>query len=246
MRFNEPIVYVSDIDEDRFGIKIAKALRVTLENLPEIMGFCRSNNVIMLIARCSTNDFPALHSMEREGFCLMDTLLYYSVDLKNVPNLVNTGEVSIRNVQSGEEDKVKAIADEAFRGYFGHYHADERLDNAKCDEVYVSWAVYSCISHDFADEVLVAELNGRVVGFATLRINSPDESEGVLFCVDSSAQRMGIYRSFMIQGMRWSVSKGMKSMVVSTQLINTRVQKVWTRLGFEIRDSYYTLHKWFD
>ena len=133
-----------------------------------------------------------------------------------------------------------------FEGTYGHYHADERLDNSKCDEVYVSWAVSSCVSRDFADEVLVAELNGRVVGFATLRINSPDESEGVLFCVDSSAQRMGVYRSFMIHGMRWSVSKRMRSMVVSTQLINTPVQKVWTRLGFAIGDSYYTLHKWFD
>ena len=176
----------------------------------------------------------------------MDTLVYYSIDLINTRIFSDNGKVTIRKVRLGEEDRVKAVAGEAFRGYYGHYHADERLDDFKCDEVYISWAVNSCVSRDFADEVLVAELNGRVVGFATLRINSSDESEGVLFCVDSSAQRMGIYRSFMIHGMRWSVSKGMRNMVVSTQLINTRVQKVWTRLGFAIRNSYYTFHKWFD
>jgi len=246
MSLNEQIVYISDIDEDRFGIRTAKALKVTVDNLPEIMDFCRDNNVMMLIARCPVNNFSTIHAMEREDFLLMDTLVYYSIDLKNTPISSDAGKVTIRKVRLGEEDKVKTIAGEAFQGYYGHYHADERLDNSKCDEVYVSWAVNSCVSRDFADEVLVAELNGGIVGFATLRINSSDESEGVLFCVDSSAQRMGIYRSFMIHGMRWSVSKGMRNMVVSTQLINTRVQKVWTRLGFGIRDSYYTFHKWFD
>ena len=85
MILNEKIVYVSDIDEDRFGIRIAKAFKVTSDNLPAIMDFCRDNSVMMLIARCPTNDFRAIHAMEREDFRLMDTLVYYSTDLTNTP-----------------------------------------------------------------------------------------------------------------------------------------------------------------
>lgn len=246
MDLNKEIVCISDIDEERFGIRTAKSFNVTANNLEKIKVFCHDNNVKMLIARCPTNDFSAVHAMEREGFLLMDTLVYYFRDLTNIQLPLDTGKVMIRQLRSGEVDEIGAVAADAFRGYFGHYHADERLDNSKCDEVYISWAVNSCVSHDFADEVLVADLDGRVVGFATLRIRGSGESEGVLFCVDSSAQGLKIYRSFIIRGLEWSVSKGMRSMVVKTQLINIAVQKVWIRLGFEISGSYYTFHKWFD
>ena len=246
MGLDRQIVYISDIDKDRFGIKTAKSVKVTADNLPKIMKFCRNNNVEMLIVRCPANDFPAVHAMEREGFQLMDTLVYYSRDLANTPIPSDTAKVTIRKIRSGEESKVKVVAAEAFRGYFGHYHADERLDNSKCDEVYTSWAANSCVSRNFADEVLVAELNSIIVGFATLRMNDSAESEGVLFCVDSSVHRMGIYRSFMIRGMEWSLSKSARRMVVSTQFINIAVQKVWVRLGFEPIRGYYTFHKWFD
>jgi GNAT superfamily N-acetyltransferase len=84
------------------------------------------------------------------------------------------------------------------------------------------------------------------VGFATLRLNNPEEGEGVLFGVGPLAQGQGIYRSFMIHGMEWCLQQGMTRMVVSTQITNIAVQKVWTRLGFEPSHAYYTFHKWFD
>jgi GNAT superfamily N-acetyltransferase len=120
------------------------------------------------------------------------------------------------------------------------------LDPVKCDEAYISWALRSCVSREAADEVLVADSSGRIVGFATLRMNNSEEAEGVLFCVASSAQRRGIYRSLMIHGMEWCMSKAAKRMIVSTQITNVAVQKVWIRLGFEPSHAWYTLHKWFD
>jgi GNAT superfamily N-acetyltransferase len=109
----------------------------------------------------------------------------------------------------------------------------------------MSWAVRSCVSKDVANEVLIAERDGRVVGFATLRINSPQEGEGVLFGVAPEAQGLGIYRSFMLSGMQWCRQQGVQRMLVSTQITNIAVQKVWCRVGFEPSHSYYTFHKWF-
>jgi GNAT superfamily N-acetyltransferase len=91
--------------------------------------------------------------------------------------------------------------------------------------------------------LLVACSDGSIVGFATLRLNSQEEGEGVLFGVDPSAQGRGVYRSFMIRAMEWFVSKGATRMVVSTQVTNAAVQRVWTRIGFEPSDAYYTSHK---
>lgn len=245
MSLGKQIVYISDIDEVRFGIRIAKSFTVTVDNLPKIIDFCRDNNVKMLIARCPANAFPTIHTMEREGFLLMDTLVYYSRDLTTTPIPSHTGKVTIRQIRSGEEDEVKVVAAESFRGYLGHYHADERLDNSKCDEVYISWAVNSCVSRDFADEVLVA-VGHRILGFISLRLNTPEESEVGLVCVDSSAQRGGFSRSLLTGAMRWCVLRGTKRLVISTQIINVSSQKAFTQMGFALRDSYYTFHKWFD
>jgi GNAT superfamily N-acetyltransferase len=239
-------VRLSTIDEARFGFRTAIASQVPRGALSDLMNFCHSNSVVLLIARCLTTELQTVQTMERKGFLLMDTLVYYAQDLVKHPIPQDTAQVKVRSVQPGEEHAVKAVAAESFREYFGHYHADERLDRAKCDAIYPDWALRSCVSRDVADEVLVAELSGSVVGFATLRLNSAEEGEGVLFGIAPQAQRRGIYRSFMIQGMNWCLSKGARRMVVSTQITNVAVQKVWVRIGFEPSHAWYTLHKWFD
>jgi hypothetical protein len=45
--------------------------------------------------------------------------------------------------------------------------------------------------------------------------------------------------------MAWCASRGAARMMVSTQINNVAVQKVWARLGFEPNYAYYTFHKWF-
>jgi GNAT superfamily N-acetyltransferase len=246
MNLSSQQVFLSSIDEERFGIRTAKAPNVTLDILPSVIEFCHANNVTLLIARTLTSELPVAQAMERNGFNLMDTLVYYLRDLKKKPIPSMIGDVLIHAIRPGEEEKVKLVAAESFRGYFGHYHADPRLDSTKCDETYVSWAVRSCLSHGVADEVLVADSQGNVIGFATLRLNSPEEGEGVLFAVAPSAQRRGIYRQMLIGGMEWCLSNEATRMILSTQIINVAVQKVWMRVGFEPSHSYYTFHKWFD
>jgi len=155
------------------------------------------------------------------------------------------GQAAVRTIAPGDASPVRAIAAAAFSGYGGHYHADPRLDDEQCDEVYADWAERSCVSKDVADEVLVAELDGQIVGFVTMRFNSDDEAEVVLNGVAPPAQGRGVYRSLMIRAMDLCASRGRTRIVISTQLTNVVVQKVWTRLGFELTSAYYTFHKWF-
>jgi len=243
---NAPVPCLSAIDEERFGIRTARVSSMTAEALPSVLEFCRTKDVIFLIARCAASDLKAAQAMEQEGFLLMDTLVYYARNLTKGPLPQDTGKVPVRTIRPGDEDAVRRVATESFRGYFGHYHADPRLDRAKCDEVYTSWAVRSCLSREVADEVLVADRDGDIVGFATLKLNNAEEGEGVLFGVAPEAQGQGIYRSFIVRAMERFLLKGARRMIVSTQITNIAVQKVWTRLGFEPAYAYYTFHEWFD
>lgn len=240
------MIALSPLDEARFGIRTAKAYDLTEACLPEVLGFCEREKIRFLIARCSASDLALVHRLESERFLLMDTLVYYRHKNLAATPAARPDGITIRPVRPGEEKPVRSIAEQAFRGYQGHYHADPRLDSKDCDETYMDWAVRACESReDGRSEVLVAESSEGLLGFATLRMESPDEGEGVLFCVSPTAQGKGIYRLFMIHGMEWSRANGAKSMVVSTQVTNLAVQKAWVRLGFEPCGSAYTFHRWF-
>jgi ribosomal protein S18 acetylase RimI-like enzyme len=241
-----PPVALSALDEARFGIRTAKAPAITATLLPEILDLCRRERVALLIARCAASDLPAAQALEAAGGFLTDTLVYYARDLAGPAGPAEGGGMPVRPVRPGEEGTVEAVAAAAFRGYLGHYHADPRLDRAACDAVYTSWARRSCLHREVADEVLVAERDGRIVGFATLKQHGPEEGEGILFGVAPEAQGLGVYRALMVNGMARCRAKGARRMVVSTQITNAAVQRVWTRLGFELRHAVYTFHKWFD
>lgn len=234
---------LSPLDTARWKCVSATANDVTAEALPPVLSFCRESGVQFLIARCSTGELAAAQAMEDEAFRLMDTLVYFSRELPDAPS--EAGTLPVREVRPGEDAAVAEVASRAFAGYYGHYHADPRLDRRQCDEVYVDWARRSCVSREVADGVLACEIEGRIAAFATLRLNSEIEGEGVLFGVAPEAQGRGIYRALMLGAMQWCRGRGRKRMVVSTQVTNQAVQKVWTRLGFEPSKSYYTFHKWF-
>ena len=238
------MIYASEVDSLRFGIKIARAKIDLVEDLYEIEKFSLENNIEMIIARCNTDNLKLVQKMEAEEYRLMDTLIYYKRNLINNPIPDESNKVDIRSLKTGDENAIAKVAEEAFRDYQGHYHSDERLPRKECDEAYVSWAHNSCISKEFADEVLVAEMGKEIVGFHTLRLNNPREGEVILTCVSPDFQGRGIHREFEIRGMLWCLRKGADWIIVSTQITNTAVQRVWVRLGFVPSHSYYTFHKW--
>ena len=239
-----PQVQLSFLDEERFGIRTARAPLVTLETLPGIIQFCEANQVALLIARCDVSQPRTVQAMEQWGCELMDTLVYYTRRLTAESIPAEVSGVGIRTVRPGEEERIGQVAAEAFDGYCGHYHADGRLDPARCTEAYVSWARRLCTDRSAGDEMLVAEADGGLVGFGALRLNSPQQGEGVLFGVAPAAQRRGVYRSLIVRSMQWCLARGADSIMYSTQIANVPVQKVITRLGFETHHAYYTFHRW--
>jgi GNAT superfamily N-acetyltransferase len=240
------MVSLSAIDRERFGIVTARDPGFTGETLPATLRFCRENGVQMLVARCAAEDLRAAQAMEEAGGRLMDTLVYYVRGLDRPVPEDRPPLTLVRVLLPEDVAAVRRVAAESFRGYFGHYHADPRLDRAKCDETYTSWAERSCVDRTVASKVLVAEHEGRVSGFLTLLERGPEEQEIILNGVDPALQRHGIYRALVLAAVQEARSEGARRLLVSTQLINLGVQKTWTRVGFELARSYYTFHLWLD
>ena len=238
-------VSVSKLDSERFGVRAARA-HVSLELLPCILDFCAVQKIEFLIARCATRDISAAQAMERHGFQLMDTLVYFTFDLvkKVIPPC--SKEFVVRRSQPEDSGSLRALALTSFEGYTGHYHADPRLDRTKCNETYASWAERSVTVEGVADEVLVAEYQKNLIGFGTLRLNSSKAAEGLLYAVAPSYQKQGVGPALMVHSLQWCRAEGAERMLISTQITNVSMQKVWCRVGFEPSHSYYTFHKWFD
>lgn len=216
-----------------------------VSSLQDVLQFCIAGGVELLIARCAIADPAAAQAMEAQGFFLTDTLVYYSFDLAKRAIPEDTSEFQVRGLQTADKRQIEGVAAAAFKGYLGHYHADPRLDQRKCDEAYISWASRSCLAKEVAEQVFVVERECQVAGFATLRLNSTDEGEGLLYAVAPESQGLGICRSLMISSLQWCRAQGARRMIISTQVTNVAMQKVWCRLGFEPCHAYYTFHKWF-
>lgn len=240
-----PDIFISDIDTERFGVVTARVIGITSESLSSVLDFCFARKVKLLIARCNMSDLDAAQSMEKKGFLLMDTLVYYSLDLARQDRPAEKGVVRVRPIRAEEEKGMISVARESFHGYVGHYHADSRLDKNKCDEAYTDWARKTFALRD-SDNFLVGEIDQQIVGFGVLRINSPDEGEMFLGGIHPDFQGQGIYYSFLCKAVNWCFSKKVKKMIISTQLKNISVQKVLIKFGFEISRGYYTYHRWFD
>jgi GNAT superfamily N-acetyltransferase len=242
-----PRFLISDLDSNRFDLRIGRANISNSDECASVLAACEQETVRMLIIRCRTDDFHSIHCLEATGARLMDTLVYYHRNLRKGALPEELRKNIIRPMQDSDIPKIQSLVGETFRGYLGHYHADPGLDHTKCDEGYVEWATQMCMNRNSSHEVLVAENpSGILAGFATMRLNDADEGEGVLFGVHPSFEGRGIYWSFMVHAMDWCRNRGTARMLVSTQITNIAVQKVWTRLGFELGRSYYTFHLWFD
>jgi len=240
---------LSDLDTAHFGLRIARAQLTDEDSLEQAQAYCRDNDVAMLIARCSTENLPTINAAEAAGFRLMDTLVYYYQ--KPAPNEVGASasgieELSIRAVRSGDEAVVRKLSETCFEGYRGHYHADPRLDQVRCDQAYADWAYRSCLERGPDREVFVGEIEGEVVAFTTVVRHPADGTgENLLIGVAAEHRRRGIYGVMVSEALAWCGRKGCPQMQLSTQITNVPVQNTWMRLGFRLRESCHTLHKWF-
>lgn len=239
------LVKLSGLDTQHFGIITAKTDLISEYNITKIIDFCFNNQVKLLIARCPVEQISAVHAMEHQGFLLMDTLVYLKKDLTGYATPPYQSPAIIRLLKPDDISKVVEIAQVAFNSYYGHYHADPSLDRNKATEVYVSWAARCCTEPGIADCVLVAELEGVVIGFRAIRMNSPYQGEFILAGVKPSVRQMGIYRGFVIEGMNWCQSQGAMEILNSTHLLNFAVQRTCTKLGFKSYKAFHTFHKWF-
>ena len=235
---------ISELDTARFGIRVARAADFDAVDVAPLVAWCREGGVRLLIARCPSSRPGAAHAMESAGGRLMDTLVYWSRDLERRPFEAAAGKRPVRPATAGDRSRLSEVARASFNGYYGHYHADPRLDPAAATEGYADWALRLLAGSGPDSTVLLAEEEGRPMGFGVFVQREGQACDFLLAGVDPAAQGGGLYRAILSGGMEWATAAGCRRIYSSTPITNLGVQKVWARLGMELSDAVYTFHLW--
>lgn len=238
-------IEINHLETARFGIVAARIVDAGAS--PAVIDeVARSQGVQMLTVRIEVSDLPRVHAFEQAGYRLMDTLVYYDRPLEVLPPRATLPNgLTCRLAVPEDAPAVAAVARAGFQGYMGHYHTDPRLDDAAADAAYVEWAETSTTRVSSDTPVLLANLHGQTVGFVTLGFNSPQEAEVALNAVHPTSQGRGVYKALLVDALYWARDVGATRIVISTQINNYAVQRVWSRLCFVHCRSLYTFHKWF-
>lgn len=237
-------IKLSELDRLRFSSITAKAKLNEGDSVDELIRQANAMKVELLIVRLPTTSIMLAQNLEKNGAILTDTLVYFQKTKIEKYKIDLPYGCSVCNAESADAEIVEKIASETFKGYFGHYHADPRLDRVDCDSVYSSWARNSCSKGDLADEVILIKKNDEIAAFATLKKINNDDYEGVLFGVTPNYQGQGMHLKLMQLSQNWGADNGVRRFISSTQITNVIVQKNWCRVGMEPLNSFYTFHLW--
>lgn len=237
---------ISSLDSSRFGIRVVRG---------EIPGDAPPDAVLedvkvlapdVAIFRCPAGNSRQIAALLHSGLVPVhaDTLLYYQGALeRSAPATpAEPGEEIIRAMASDAEG-IAAVAGAGFAGYRAHYHANPRFGHDIILAGYVEWAIAYARPDQPGMEAWVAKRDGSTIGFATCRADARgDAVEILLNAVHPQYEGQGVYTRLVATMMREYRCAGIRSIRVSTQAWNCRVQRSWVRLGLLPQYALDTYH----
>ena len=226
----------AEIESRRFGGEVYRANVLTESEAKAAVDFGEAD---LIVARVDTKAIALVQTLERGGYFLCDTLVYFRGTTAgfDAPGAVD----GLRIADVTDAAGLEPVARAAFSDFFGHYHTDARLDGTLATEGYVEWCT-SALRWD--DGYVLGAFDGETLaGFATVRIED-DSAEIVLNGVAPSHQRRGIYSALVQTIGHRAKENGVERIFSSTQIQNLGPQKTWARHGLLPAESKYTLHRW--
>lgn len=166
----------------------------------------------------------------------------YHVHKKYGMNLLEyDGEISIRVLDQFDRTIYKTdlldIAFDSFDDYFSQYHISP-LTRTRAPLIYKEW-----IRSNLNDEnmlIVCAFHKKQLIGFSTIG-QVGNVYEVVLSAVKRDFRSKGVYRDIM----RYTIETCLKKdtqIIISTQIDNYIVQRVWVDLGFKPYYTFYNFH----
>ncbi|MBI5749729.1 MAG: hypothetical protein HZA00_11465, partial [Nitrospinae bacterium] len=166
-----------------------------------------------------------------------------NMKLPEIPSLFH-----IRPYQESDRERIIEISREAFENHIDRFSKDPYIQKNKGLEYNIEWTK-NCCNGTEADVMLVAEKNGKVVGFICHKLNkilnglSDKIRYGGHGLSAASKEGRGAYVSLVAALIRHSVET-LTTVDYDTQINNFSVIRIWNKLGLSYVRSKYTFHRW--
>jgi len=206
--------------------------------------------------RVTGENFFGIHSLQRAGFLMMDTLVTYLYRRGKSRAPECRGKYKVRLYQEEDLPQILNIAREAV--YEGRFTRDPWVQVEKVTRMYEAWS-QRCCERSMADEVLVAEAGEEVRGFLGYRMNTFFTEQtglelwgGGLSVV--ARKGVGAYASLLaaavtreFEGRDHSVQPNVPDLIdFETQLSNSAILRVWQEFGYLMVRFTHAFHRGFN
>ena len=200
----------------------------------------------LVILRVPSGRAAEVQRLGRWGFPVIPTgtLVFYTADLtKHRPAAMTNRGLDFVPFVEGMKGEMDGLVSETFSGYVNHYQANPLLAGRDLVAGYQEWVSGFAAGRDPLKTAWLVYQDGRPAAFCSVsRVADGTQGEGVLYGVAPWAAGRGVYSDLIRFTQAWFVRSGVGRMVVSTQVENFAVQKVWSREGFWMSRSLDTFH----
>jgi len=173
-----------------FGIKISKinylmsiankdkVIDIKRMLLSSVLNIAKKEGIKCIMLKIDTQDFSSVYSLEDAGFKLMATHLTYIVNFKNLKVPEFKGYCRIRRLKKKDISSLLRLT-KLYAPRPSRFELDPYLPPKKSNQFYIQWVKNAC-DGSFADNFLVAERDGKIVGFFSYKVNNElKESFGI-------------------------------------------------------------------
>jgi len=241
--------YYSRLDSERFGIKVAK-INDYGKDPDGILNELKGSDYQLVLSKIEAHDIELLNKLENFGFRIKDGQVTYKYDMSkfdmNILKYIKDPSVVLRPQNNDDIDQIVKLTEKSFYDY-GHYAADNKLDKSKCRDIYTDWAYRSCTDRNVADKVFVAEIEGEIAGYLAFKNFGTGENihtAGVLGAVSEKFRGKDIFRKVTVKALEWGLEEKFAWEEHNVLINNYPVNRSFSKLGFVVFKSFYTLHCW--
>lgn len=244
----------NEMISERFGVRAGKTdeSELSVGSLDERLKSW-GESLDLVVARIDFTQLVLINQLEKRGFTTKDVQCILRRDsfkdqfTPGTPFVREDGYV-FRDFEESDTQQIVDITRQSFVGY-GHWFADERLDQKDSLEVYVDWSYRLCTEHDPSVKIFVAEKDGEVAAYISYKKFVDGDkiyAAGALGAVNSKHRKKGLYHDLSGVGLRWASDSKLDWKEHSVHISNFPVIRSFTSVGFRPHKFVATLHGWLD
>jgi GNAT superfamily N-acetyltransferase len=245
----------ADWDSKHFGLKIGKINyflvsdseddKTSIANglMKELNEWVAKQSIKLVIAKIDTIHFCPSLALQQNNY-----IFYECITHRTLKDLNIASETKYRYaVEADRENLISVFNDSTFKK--SHFYLDDKLDKKKIDEMYDKWIANAFTS---VSEILIVEEEGQIAGVCMFSVKDYQEQFGKTIATWEFAAISQDFRGRGLGNRLYEATisdchkKGADLLDATLVAKNILSQRILNNYKFELMNSYFTFHKWYE